>query len=222
MHAWIVGATGLVGKSLLAGLLAEPRIEKVTAIVRRPLERADPKLQVLTANFDDLEGALAEKTATLGFCCLGTTIKKAGSQDAFRRVDHAFPLAFGRACKSAGARKLLVVTAVGADPASSVFYNRVKGEVERDLGALALPELHLFRPSLLLGDRAERRAGEAVAMALFKPLGVLMVGRLARYRAVQGEDVARAMLNVALATASPVATTVHESEAIPRLARGES
>jgi len=115
-----------------------------------------------------------------------------------------------------------VVTAVGADAASSVFYNRVKGEVERDLGALGLPELHLFRPSLLLGERAERRAGEAVAMALFKPLGALMVGRLARYRAIDGADVARAMLNVALDTGPHGATTVHESETIPRLARGES
>jgi len=93
MHAWIVGATGLVGKSLLEALLAEPRVERVTAIVRRPLERADPKLDVLTADFDDLEGALSGKAASAGFCCLGTTIKKAGSQDAFRRVDHAFPLA---------------------------------------------------------------------------------------------------------------------------------
>jgi len=218
MHAWIVGATGLVGQILLEKLLLEPSIEKVTAIVRRPLTRTDPKLEVLAVDFEGLEAALRGRTASVGFCCLGTTIKKAGSQDAFRRVDHDYPLAFGRACAAAGAHKVLVVTAVGADAESSVFYNRVKGEVERDLQALALPELHFFRPSLILGERADRRPAEALAMALFKPLGALMVGPLARYRAVPAEAIAQAMLHVALDKTPAAATTVHQSETIPHLA----
>jgi uncharacterized protein YbjT (DUF2867 family) len=220
MNAWIVGATGLVGQALLEGLLAEPRVEKVTAIVRRPFERTDPKLEVLAVDFEELEKALLGRAVSAGFCCLGTTIKKAGSQSAFRRVDHDYPLAFGRACNGAGARKLVVVTALGADAGSSVFYNRVKGEVERDLRALALPELHVFRPSLLLGERAERRPGEAAAAALFKPLVTLMVGPLARYRPVRAGDVARAMLRVALDPAPRGSVTLHESETIPQLSRG--
>ena len=225
MNAWIVGATGLVGGALLDLMLAEPRVETVTAIVRRPVERAHPKLNVLVSAFDDLEAQLRALPpapgATQAFCCLGTTIKKAGSEAAFRHVDHDLPLAFGRAAAAAAARKLLIVTALGAAPDSRFFYNRVKGEVEADLRALGLPELHLFHPSLLLGPRAGRRPAEALAMALAKPLGALMVGPLARYRAIDGADVARAMLAVALDDTPREPVTIHESDTIPRLARGE-
>lgn len=218
MRAWLVGATGLVGHTLLDALLAEPRVEQVTAIVRRPLERAHPKLEALTVDFERLEHELEGRTATVGFCCLGTTIKKAGSEPAFYRVDHDYPLAFGRACKAAGVRKLLVVTALGADPASGIFYNRVKGEVERDLEALGVPELHVLRPSLLLGERSERRPAEALAMAMAKPLSALMVGPLAKYRAIPGASVARRMLALALDPAPRGPLTIHESEAIARAA----
>jgi uncharacterized protein YbjT (DUF2867 family) len=225
MNAWIVGATGLVGGALLDLMLAEPRVETVTAIARRPLERAHPKLNALVSSFDDLEATLRALGPAPGamqaFCCLGTTIKKAGSEAAFRHVDHDLPLAFGRAAAAAGARKLLIVTALGADPDSRIFYNRVKGEVEADLGALGLRELHLFRPSLMLGPRAERRPAEALGMALAKPLGALMVGPFARYRAVEGTDVARAMLAVALDDSPRGPVTTHESDTLPRLARGE-
>ncbi len=218
MHAWIVGATGLVGRALLEDLLAEPRVEHVTAIVRRPLEQKAPKLETLVVDFERLEKELAGRTASVGFCCLGTTIKKAESQPAFYRVDHDYPLAFGRACKAAGARKLVVVTAVGADASSRVFYNRVKGEVEERLAELGLPELHVLRPSLLLGKRPDRRPAEAVVMALAKPLAPLMVGPLARYKAIPGANVAHAMLALALDASPHPRVTAHESETIGRLA----
>lgn len=219
MQAWIVGATGLVGRTLLDELLAESRVERVTALSRRPVSRTHPKLEALAIDFDRLEGELAGRTATHAFCCLGTTIKKAGSQEAFRKVDHEYVLAFGRAALAAGVRKLLVVTALGADAGSSIFYNRVKGEVERDLGALGLAELHLFRPSLLLGERAERRPAEALGMALAKPFNALMIGPLARYRAIPGADVARAMLALALDGTPRAPVTVHESNTLEGLAR---
>jgi uncharacterized protein YbjT (DUF2867 family) len=187
--------------------------------VRRPLERAHPKLEVLCVDFERLELELQGRTATVGFCCLGTTIKKAGSEAAFYRVDHDYPLAFGRACKAAGVRKLLVVTALGADPKSAIFYNRVKGELERDLEALGLPELHVLRPSLLLGERAERRPAEALAMALAKPIGALLVGPFAKYRAIPGESVARRMLALALDASSQRPLRIHESQALARADR---
>jgi uncharacterized protein YbjT (DUF2867 family) len=225
MNAWIVGATGLVGGALLDLLLAEPKVETVTAIVRRPVTQAHPKLTVLELDFAELEARLGERRAAPGtthaFCCLGTTIKKAGSQAAFRHVDHDLPLAFGRAALAADARKLLVVTALGADASSRIFYNRVKGEIEADLQQLGLRELHLFRPSLILGARADRGPGEAFGTALAKPLGTLMVGPFARYRPVAGTDVARAMLAVALDDRPRPPVTVHESDTLPRLARGE-
>jgi uncharacterized protein YbjT (DUF2867 family) len=220
MKAWIVGATGLVGRALLEAALAEPRVESVTALVRRPAERTHPKLEMLAVDFEQLETALAGRSVTHAFCCLGTTIKKAGSQQAFRRVDHDYVLAFGRAAAAAGVRKLLVVTALGADAGSSIFYNRVKGEVEAGLSGLGIRELHLFRPSLLLGEREERRLAEGIGMALAKPLSALMVGPLARYRAIDGADVARAMLKVALDETPREAVTIHESNAIERIAKG--
>ena len=219
MQALIAGATGLVGRTLLDALLAEARVERVTAVLRRPSGRTHAKLEELSIDFDQLERDLSGRTATHAFCCLGTTIKKAGSQPAFYRIDHDYVLAFGRAAKAAGASKLLVVTALGADAKSSVFYNRVKGEVEAHLAELGLPELHLLRPSLLLGERAERRTAEAAAMALAKPFGHLLVGPLARYRPIEGADVALAMLALALEATARPGVSIHESEAIPKLAR---
>jgi uncharacterized protein YbjT (DUF2867 family) len=111
-----------------------------------------------------------------------------------------------------------VVTALGADPKSSIFYNRVKGELEANLAALGLPELHFLRPSLLLGEREERRRAEAIGMALATPLGKLMIGPLSRYRAIEGADVARAMLTLALDATPYAAVTIHESSELPGLA----
>jgi uncharacterized protein YbjT (DUF2867 family) len=218
MNAWVVGATGLVGRALLEASLADRRVDKLAAIVRRPLESSAAKLSTLVVDFERLEHELRGRQATHAFCCLGTTIKKAGSQAAFRRVDHDYPLAFGRAALAAGVKKLLVVTALGADPKSSIFYNRVKGELEANLAALGLPELHFLRPSLLLGEREERRRAEAIGMALAKPLGKLMIGPLSRYRAIEGADVARAMLTLALDATPYAAVTIHESSELPGLA----
>jgi len=216
--AWLAGATGLVGRAVLDRLLARPEVAQVSAIVRRPLGRPpSPKLRELVVDFDRMEDTLRGQTATHVFCCLGTTIAVAGSEDAFRRVDHDYPVALGRAAHAGGARRYLVVTALGADPRSRIFYNRVKGEVERDLGALALPELHLFRPSLMVGERAESRRGERLAAAVAVPLGALLVGPLRKFRPIAGADVAEAMVRVALDDPAPArrpAVVVHESHAI--------
>jgi uncharacterized protein YbjT (DUF2867 family) len=132
------------------------------------------------------------------FCALGTTMKKAGSEAAFRQVDYDYPLAAARAAAGAGARRYAIVTAVGADASSRVLYNRVKGELEDALRALPFPSgVRILRPSLLLGDREESRPGEAVAAALLRTTAPLFGGRLARYRAIRAEDVARALLSAA-------------------------
>jgi uncharacterized protein YbjT (DUF2867 family) len=135
-------------------------------------------------------------------------------------VDHDYPLAFGRAAKAAGAGKLLVVTAMGANSKSGIFYNRVKGEVEAHLAELGVAELHVLRPSLLLGERDERRPAEALGMALAKPLSALMFGPLARYRPIEGSSVARALLALGLDDTPHGALSIHESDAIQRLAEG--
>jgi uncharacterized protein YbjT (DUF2867 family) len=219
VEAWIFGATGLVGHALVGELCARPEATSVTAFVRRLEGRTEPRFEERVVAFDRLDLELAGRTATHVFCCLGTTMAKAGSERAFRQVDFDYPLTIARAALAAGAKKFLVVTAVGADPESRIFYNRVKGELERALEALGLPELHVFRSSLILGDRAERRIGERLAMVAARPVGALLVGRLKKYRPIPAMDIARAMVEVALSREPAKPVNVYEFEKLEALAR---
>lgn len=196
--ALVLGATGLVGGHCLDLLLADGAWTRVAALGRRPAPREHPKLEQRTADFDRLEEHADAFAADDVFCCLGTTIRAAGSREAFRRVDHDYPLAAARLASARGARHFLLITALGADPASRVFYNRVKGEVERDVAALPFAGVALVRPSLLLGGRAERRPGEALAQKVAPVLNPLLVGPLRRYRAIPVRTVARAMVRLAM------------------------
>lgn len=201
--AIVAGPTGLVGSRLLDIVLQEPRYRRVVALSRRPLE-SGPKLEVIDADYDRLDHVLGSVTSADRpvdvFCCLGTTIGRAGSKEAFRRVDHDYVLALGRWACSARAHRMIVISAVGADPASGVFYNRVKGETERDLAALQLQSLVIVRPSLLAGQRDEFRLGERLALIATRPFrGLIPPG----VRPIDGADVARAMLDAALADAPP-------------------
>jgi uncharacterized protein YbjT (DUF2867 family) len=188
--ALVAGASGLVGGLLLDALLEDPLYREVCSLGRRPLPRQHPKLVQRTVDFARLEGE-ALPASDEAFCCLGTTIKKAGSQEAFRAVDHDAVLAFAKAARQAGAKRFLVVTALGADPRSRVFYNRVKGEVEQALQGVGFESLVILRPSLLLGERAESRPGEHVAIVLSKALGPLL--RPFGGRPIEARTVARAM-----------------------------
>lgn len=195
----LLGATGLVGSELLRQLLANPTIGRVVAPTRRPIEPpaglAPEHLRQLDARVVDFDRLENDAEAFTGveqiFCALGTTIRQAGSQARFRHVDHDIPVAAARLGVQLGARHFLLVSAVGADPASRVFYNRVKGEVERDIGALGYRSFTIVRPSLLLGDRQEFRLGEEVA----KRLRWLLRGRWAP---VHAHDVAAALVRAAV------------------------
>jgi uncharacterized protein YbjT (DUF2867 family) len=170
----------------------------VIALTRKALLVSHPKLHPIAVTLDSLPTVAPSLRADDWFCALGTTIKKAGgSQDAFRRVDYDYPLALGEQAAASGAKQFLLVTAIGASAASSVFYSRVKGEIERDLSALDLTKLHLFRPSLLLGDRAEYGRGEKFWGVLMKGMNPLLLGSLRKYRSIQADDVAAAMIRAA-------------------------
>jgi len=151
------------------------------------------KLREHVVDFGKLEG-FAWPAVDDVYCCLGTTIRTAGSRTAFRAVDHDYPLAVARGTRAAGARQCLFVSAMGADAHSSVFYSRVKGELEAAIAALAFPAAIAFRPSLLAGDRAEHRLGERLALALLQPLRGLVP---AKYRPVADTAVAHAMRDYA-------------------------
>ncbi len=187
--ALVVGATGLIGNLLTHRLVDSSVYERVKVLVRTPLPWQHPRLQEVQFDFDRPNGLLTQADDV--FCCLGTTMKKAGSRDAFKKVDYQYPMDVARLSLENGTRQFAIVTAMGADAGSTFFYNRVKGEVERDLSALNVPTLLIFRPSLLLGNRSESRLGERLAegaMRLFSPLIP------AKYKGVDAAKVANAML----------------------------
>ena len=216
--ALVLGATGLVGQSCLALLLEDSRYAKVHAVVRTPLGHEHPRLQAHVVSFTALGLTVGEIGATDVFCCLGTTIKKAGSREAFRQVDYEYPLAAAQSALQGGAQQFLLVSSMGANPDSWIYYNRVKGEVERDIAALPFATVHILRPSLLLGERDERRVGETIAKAAMKVVKPLMIGGASKYRAIAGATVARAM--IALAQQEQSGRHIHESDALERLGAG--
>jgi uncharacterized protein YbjT (DUF2867 family) len=188
--ALLIGASGLVGGALLETLLADPAYLAVTVLVRRPLARAHPKLTQVTADFDHLDQYRAYFHVDDLFCALGTTIKQAGSQAAFRRVDFDYPVALARLAKDEGAGHYLLVSSVGADPQSRIFYSRIKGEVEAAIQAIGYPTVSIFRPSLLLGQRRPRRPMEELSGLITKPFG----WALGKYRPIEAKTVAQAMV----------------------------
>ncbi len=192
VRALLAGATGVVGRELLQRLLDDPQVGSVHALVRRPLALQHPKLHPLVVDFARLPPLPAVDEAYLA---LGTTLAAAGSQEAFRAVDLDMNLAVARAALAAGATRLGLVSAADANARSRAFYNRVKGELEDALRALAPPTLVLAQPSLLLDDRRQQgqpaRLGETLAIPLARLIGRWLPGR---YRPVQGAQVAQALV----------------------------
>jgi uncharacterized protein YbjT (DUF2867 family) len=217
--ALVAGGSGLVGRQLLPLLLDAPEYARVHAISRRPLPREHARFANRVLRFDaPLETQLKGLVVQDAFCCLGTTLRTAGSQAAFRAVDHDLVLAFARAAKAAGAERLVVVSSIGADPASNNSYLRVKGETERDLEALRLRALDILQPSLLLGMRsaADRRGLEQAAQIAGWLLGPLLMGSWQRYRPIEAAMVAAAMRGAA--RSGRLGVTRHNYEGMRRLA----
>jgi len=213
--ALLVGATGLVGSRLLTRLLAHPAYARVTVWVRRPVTLQIHKFAQEVVDFERLQECAGKLDAQDVFVALGTTIKTAGSQAAFRRVDHDFPFEVARIALQRGAQRFLAVSALGADTRSRVFYSRVKGEMEADIRALGLPKVWFFRPSLLAGDRQEPRPGEGAALMVGKLIAPLLLGPLRKYRPIGADAVAAAMVYCAVNDAAP---GVVESDQIAKLA----
>ncbi|UCD83246.1 MAG: oxidoreductase, partial [Deltaproteobacteria bacterium] len=166
--ALLVGASGLTGGHCLRFLLESDLYDKVTVLGRTPLSLEHIKLQQHAIDFDNLEKHSGLITATDIFCCLGTTMKQAGSKDAFYRVDCTYPSEIARIAVGNGSERYLIVTAIGANSKSLFFYNRVKGDVENSVSKLPFRGIYIFRPSILLGNRKESRRGEEIGMSLSK------------------------------------------------------
>jgi uncharacterized protein YbjT (DUF2867 family) len=197
----LAGATGLVGRECLRLLLPDAGFARIVAVVRRPLspDIRSPKLDTHVIDFDQLTEYDELFRVDAVICALGTTIRQAGSRTRFRKVDLEYPLTFAKLGLEGGCRHFLLVSALGANPRSRVFYNRVKGETEEAILALGYHRVTIVRPSLLLGPRAQLRLGEEVAKRVSRWLGP-MVPRA--YRPVEARAVAAALVREARETAA--------------------
>ncbi|CAN5448746.1 oxidoreductase [soil metagenome] len=195
--ALIAGATGLVGKKLLHRLLQNDNYNKVISLVRSEEPSNHPKLEQMIVDFDKLEEVALNLAADDYFCCLGTTMKKAGSKENFAKVDYLYPVNLASIAEKNKCKKYLLVSAMGADKKSLFFYNKVKGEVEEDISKKNIESIYIFRPSLLLGNREEERMGEKIATNIYKPLSFMLYGPLAKYKPIQAKEVATGMVNMA-------------------------
>jgi uncharacterized protein YbjT (DUF2867 family) len=203
--ALIAGSTGLIGQQLLQLLIESPLYEKVIAITRQDLP-THPKLVQVKIEF----GQITENTALIKaddvFCCLGTTMAKAGSKEKFRQVDFYYPYLLAKTTKTLGAHQYLIITALGANKSSSIFYNEVKGEVEEAVSAVGFDTVHILRPSLLVGHSLEKRSGEDAANVFYRIFGFLIPQK---YKAISSLKVAKAMLH--FAAQNKKGTFIHES-----------
>ncbi len=195
--AIVIGATGLIGKTCVELLLNDTEYESVTVLVRRKTNLIHPKLKEEITDFSRLTNHAHALAGDDLFCCLGTTIRQAGSQNAFFKVDFTYVYEAARIAAQNGVRQFLLVSALGANSQSKIFYNRVKGQLEEAVYALGFKSVHIFRPSFLMGKRTEFRIGEKIAIILFRLLELVLIGRWRKYRAIESDVVAKAMIVMA-------------------------
>jgi len=195
--AILFGSTGLTGSFVLQELIKDVRYSRIILFLRKPLPELLPKITEVVMELtehDDFEKFVFGDEI---YCCLGTTIRKAGSQEAFRKVDFELPVRIAKAAKINGVSKMLVISSIGADPKSSNFYLRTKGEMESSILAAGLKNVYIFRPSILLGPRKESRLGESIGKMLMNAFSFFMAGTLKKYRPIHVQTVAKAMIATA-------------------------
>jgi len=202
MKVLLLGATGLTGGIALNELLARDEVESVVVPVRKPLNIVHSKLHQQEMDFDRMEDHAGLFEVNVIMCCLGTTIKKAGSQEQFRKVDYGYCLKAAELGRAAGAQAFILMSAIGSSSSSTIFYNRVKGELENGVKGLGYPYLSIYHPSLLLGNRPESRLGEAMGAKAMPLINRALFGPLEKYRGIEAAKVARAMVNEACSLAS--------------------
>lgn len=218
MTAILIGSTGLIGGYLLEELLNDSFFDSVRILIRRPLDISHPKLEKKLVDFNDADSLLiAISNSDVVFCSVGTTQRKVkGDKEAYRKVDFDIPVNVARFCKMTGCEKFILVSSVGANSNSNNFYLKLKGEVEEAVKAVGLKSVHIIRPSMLLGDRKEFRAGEKIGKVLMKIFSFLLPSK---YKSVHGKDVAKAM--IAAAKRGEEGMFVYEYTILRKLAKSQ-
>lgn len=204
--AIIIGSSGLIGTEVLKLLLTDTDFEKIRIFVRKPLGINHPKMEQHMVDFDSIFKYSDLIKGDCLFCCLGSTIQKAGSKEEFKKVDYSYPLAFAKIAKQNGISKFLIISSLGADSTSSNFYLKVKGDIEMALEQLKFKSLIILRPSMLLGDREEFRLGEVIGKIVMKGLAFLFIGKLKKYKAIEAAVVANAMVKLSKSNSSLIST----------------
>ena len=212
----ILGASGLIGKELLTILLENEEYLEVKIFVRKRLPVEHPKLNQVITDFNQLEKINSEINCEVLFCCLGSTKKKTPDLTEYRKIDHDYPLYFAKEGLKNGLMQYHIVSALGADPKSSNFYTKMKGELENDLKKLKIPALYIYQPSFLEGKRNKNRPLEKIILPIMKLVNLLLIGGLRKYQSISAKVVAKAMLNESIKNKSGI--FVFESDKIKELA----
>ncbi|WP_324027196.1 NAD(P)H-binding protein [Maribacter sp. BPC-D8] len=200
--AIILGASGLTGGLVLEKLIADDRYETIKLFSRSRIEGLPNKVQQYIGNLLELEHFKNDFTADEVYCCIGTTAKKTPDKAMYKSIDYGIPVAAAKLAKENGIPTYLVVSAMGANKKSSVFYNRTKGEMEQDVVNQGIPNTSILRPSLIGGDREEQRVLEKIGLVVFKAIQPLFIGPLKKYKIINAECIAQAMLNLANTTSN--------------------
>lgn len=195
--AIVYGASGLVGSFILENLLNNATYEQVIIVVRRDLNIQHPKLKMLIGDFNTLSKVIEGIQVDEVFIALGTTQKKTPDKKLYYQIDHDYPILAAKLAKENGAKAVFLVSALGANAKSSIFYTKLKGETEQGIISLNLEHTNIFRPSMILGDRKESRPMEKVFIGIFKLINPLFLGSLSKYKGIEAEDIAKAMVKSA-------------------------
>ena len=195
----ILGATGLVGSALVEELIQDPQVSEIRLLSRRPLSLKHPKVKIFETDLSNPEPLAFDGVSAL-YCCIGTTRKKTPDQTQYRAIDYGMTLAAAAAAQNAGATEVHLISAIGADTQSKIFYSRLKGEIERDLLQLNFERTLIYQPSILIGPRPEKRIGEKIAQLLSPLFDLLLFGALQKYHSISAKELAVAMHRHSFAT----------------------
>ncbi|MRT92951.1 NAD(P)H-binding protein [Ancylomarina sp. 16SWW S1-10-2] len=214
--ALILGATGLTGKLLLNRLLADEAYDRVKVFSRRALGLEHPKLEVYIGDLLKLDIFESDFLGDEVFCCIGTTANKTKDKEIYKQIDFGIPVSAATLSKKNGVNSFLVISALGANAESSIFYNKTKGEMEKAVLNQHIPNTYILRPSLIKGSRDEKRIGESIGGLLASIASVFLVGKFKKYRAIKAESIASAMHQL---VKSKLKTQIIESDQIEELRR---
>lgn len=213
--ALIFGSTGLIGNLLFDELIHLSDYQEIKIFVRQPVGISHPRVQEFTVDFSDIDSFSEEIKGDDLFICLGTTIKKAGSIKKMEEIDRDLPIKIAAMASTNGVKKIAVVSSLGANAGSKNYYLRIKGEMEQEILKLNFENIAIVRPSMLLGERKEKRAGEMIGKIVMKTFKPLLIGKMKKYRGIHSRDVAKAM--IAILQKEPV-KTVYESDELKLIA----